>query len=90
VPDVSTDPVLFARRILRMDLWPHQVEAILSNAFISVVSAARRTGKTTMVEVLAIYTAFANPGCTVVILSATRRLPGGSPSQSGNGSLRTH
>lgn len=70
--DLTTDPVLYARQVHRIELWPNQIAAMLATAFITVIAAARRTGKTTMNELLAEWTALANPGCTVVILSATQ------------------
>ena len=63
---------VFAERVLRRPLWAHQAEAALSQAFITVIAAARRTGKTSLIETLAIWTAFSNAGCRVVILSATQ------------------
>jgi hypothetical protein len=62
----------FAERVLRRPLWPHQLEAAAADRFITTIAAARRTGKTALVEMLAIHTAFANRGCRVLILSATQ------------------
>lgn len=67
---LRTDFPYFCRVVLRLRLWPHQIEASASDAFITAIAAARRTGKTTMAEALAIWTAFAHPGCVVLILSA--------------------
>ena len=44
--DLTTDPVLYARQVHGIEFWPNQSEAVLSTAFITVVAAARRTGKT--------------------------------------------
>ena len=68
LPDVST----YARAVHRRELWPHQVEAAESGAFITVVAAARRTGKTALSEVVAEFTALSNRGCRVLVLSATQ------------------
>jgi hypothetical protein len=62
----------FAERVLRRPLWPHQLEAAHTDRFITCIAAARRTGKSTLAEVLAIHTAFSNAGCRVLILSATQ------------------
>lgn len=61
----------FAERVLRRPLWGHQLEAADAVAFITTIAAARRTGKTSLVETLAIWTAFGHRGCRVLILSAT-------------------
>jgi hypothetical protein len=61
----------FARQVLRQPLWPHQLEAVASHSFITCIAAARRTGKTTTAEVMAMYTAFSNRACKVLVLSAT-------------------
>jgi Terminase large subunit, T4likevirus-type, N-terminal len=70
--DLRSDVAAFSRRVLRRRLWPHQVEAATSEAFITAIAAARRTGKTVTAETLAMHTAFANRGCRVLVLSATQ------------------
>jgi hypothetical protein len=72
VADLRTDLAAFSHRVLGRELWPHQLEAARSSAFITTIAAARRTGKTALAETLAIHTAFANRGCRVLILSATQ------------------
>jgi len=62
----------FCSRVLRRPLWPHQVEAAKSKAFITTIAKPRRTGGTALAESMAIHTAFENRGCTVLIMSATR------------------
>ncbi|MGI8804343.1 MAG: terminase large subunit domain-containing protein [Thermoleophilaceae bacterium] len=62
----------FSERVLRRPLWPHQIEAADSGAFITTIAKARRTGGTVLAETLAIHTAFSNRGCRVLILSATQ------------------
>lgn len=61
----------FAAQVLRQPLWPHQLEAAASERFITNIAAARRTGKSTLAEVMAMWTAFSNRGCKVLVLSAT-------------------
>ncbi len=72
VVDLTTDPVLYVRQVHREKPWDNQAELMRCPAFITCVAAARRTGKTTAVEWLAEWTAFATPGCVVVVLSATQ------------------
>jgi hypothetical protein len=61
----------FARRVLALELWPHQLDAADSGAFVTAIAKARRTGGTVLAEALAAHTAFSHRGCRVVILSAT-------------------
>ncbi|MDQ3571702.1 MAG: terminase family protein [Actinomycetota bacterium] len=70
--DPAQDLETFARRVLHLNLWPHQVEAAETEAFITVIAKARRTGGTTLAEALATYTAFRERGVKVLILSATQ------------------
>jgi hypothetical protein len=72
VSDLRTNLAAFSRKVLGRELWPHQLEAARSTAFIVAIAAARRAGKTTLCEVLAIWTAFASAGCKVISLSATQ------------------
>ena len=69
--DLRDDFPAFARA-LGVDLWPHQVAAADADAFVTVIAAARRTGKTTLVELLAAWTCFRERDVRVVILSATQ------------------
>jgi Terminase large subunit, T4likevirus-type, N-terminal len=70
-PNPVDDVGVFAERVLRRPLWPHQAEAAASGAFTTTIAAARRTGKTTLVETLAAWTCFRERGVKAVILSAT-------------------
>ena len=70
--DLREDVGKFAGRVLWRRLWAHQIEAAKSDAFITVVAKARRTGGTVLAETMAIHTAFSNAGCRVLILSATQ------------------
>src|SRR5215212_9741653 len=69
--DLRSDLAAFSRRVLGRDLWSHQLEAARSEAFVTTIAAARRTGKTVLAETMAIHTAFANAGSKVIVLSAT-------------------
>src|SRR5436309_2612820 len=70
--DIRDDIGLFAQRVLRQPLWPHQLEAVASERFITSIAAARRTGKTTLAETMAIHTAMRDRNVKVLILSATQ------------------
>lgn len=65
------DSVAFAAEVLNFPLWPHQIEVIRSPKPFKVIVAARQTGKSALVAVEALHTAFAKPGSTSLILSAT-------------------
>ena len=62
----------FCRNVLRIELWPHQVEVAESDAFVTAVAKARRTGGSVLAEALAIFTAFESAGSKVIYLSATQ------------------
>lgn len=68
--DLRDDFAAFAGA-LGVELWPHQVAAAGDPAFITSVAAARRTGKTTMLELLAAWVCFRQAGVQAVIVSAT-------------------
>src|SRR4051794_4724806 len=70
--DPRDDVAAFADRVLHRPLWPHQIEAAQTDAFITVIAAARRTGKTTFAETLAIWTAIRERNVKVLMLSATQ------------------
>lgn len=70
--DLRFSVAKFADRVLGIELWPHQIEAAESDVFITAVAAARRTGKTSIAEVLAMHSAFAYRDSQVLILSATQ------------------
>lgn len=70
--DPREDVQVFAREVLRRPLWAHQVDVARSPAFITTIAAARRSGKTTLIETLAAWTAFRDRGVRVVVLSATQ------------------
>jgi hypothetical protein len=66
----ALSPADFAAQVLKQPLWPHQVELAESTAFISTVAAARRVGKSTVAQVLAMWTAFTYRNSKTIILSA--------------------
>lgn len=70
--DPRSSVAAFADQVLGAPLWPHQIEAAESDAFITAIAAARRTGKTTLAEKLAMHSAFAYRDSQVLILSATQ------------------
>ncbi len=70
--DLRTDSAAFARRVLGLGLWPHQIEVIEDRTFIRALAKARRTGGTVTAGVESIHTAFAHPGCRTIVLSATQ------------------
>jgi hypothetical protein len=70
--DATDSAAVFARQVLHAPLWAHQQEAAECEAFITVIPAARRTGKSTLAEVLAIWTALRERAVKVIILSATQ------------------
>jgi hypothetical protein len=70
--DLRTDLAGFSRRVLGRELREHQLEAARSEAFVTTIAAARRTGKTVLAETLAIHTAFSHSGSRVLVLSATQ------------------
>ena len=70
--DLRDDVQACSRRVLKRPLWGHQLEAARSGRFVTVIAAARRTGKTVLAEHLAMCTAFAHGGSKVIVLSATQ------------------
>lgn len=70
--DPRQDVTVFADAVLRRPLWAHQIEAAKADRFITAIAAARRTGKTTLAETLAMWTAFRERNVRVLILSATQ------------------
>jgi hypothetical protein len=71
-PDLREDFPAFFRHVFRLRVWEHQLAVALCTAFITVVAAARRTGKTSIAEGMAIHTAAAHRRCKVLIISSTQ------------------
>lgn len=65
-----TDIDVFAREIVGAPLWPHQLEFANSPARIRAVCSGRQAGKSRTLALLALHTAFSQPGSKVLILSA--------------------
>lgn len=64
------DPAVFAKVLCGgQALWPHQVEVAASDARYRVILAGRRAGKSRLLAVLALWTAFRKPKQSVVIVS---------------------
>lgn len=70
--DARDDVATFAEKVMRRPLWPHQLKAARAERFVTSVAAARRTGKTTLVETLAAWTCFRERGVRAVVLSANQ------------------
>lgn len=68
--DPTTSVAAFAEQVLRRPLWDHQIEAAESGRFVTTIAAARRSGKTTLIETLAAWTCFRERNVKAVILSA--------------------
>lgn len=66
----ATDIDVFARELVHAPLWPHQLELAKSPARIRTVCSGRQAGKSHTLAMLALHTAFAQPGARVLILSA--------------------
>lgn len=71
MPDVRESFAAFCAQVLRRPLWPHQRKAADAERFITVIAAARRTGKTELAENLALWTCFRERNVKVLVLSAT-------------------
>jgi hypothetical protein len=67
---LKRDPALFAERLLGVPLWPHQREVVESKARQRAICSGRQAGKSTVVGVEALHTAYAKPGAFVLIVSA--------------------
>jgi hypothetical protein len=82
---------VFAAQVLRQPLLPHQLAAANSEAFTTVIAASRRTGKTTLIEVLAAWTCMRERNVKAIILSAgqdaSRRVTEGIGAMLGNNPL---
>jgi hypothetical protein len=70
VAAARSDVEVFARLLVGERLWPHQAEVARSEARVRVVCSGRQAGKTRLLAVLALHTAFADPGRRVLVVSA--------------------
>ena len=64
------DIASFSADLLQIELWPHQVAATVAPRVFKLITAARQTGKSTLLAVVAIHAAFTRPGSTSLIISA--------------------
>lgn len=69
--DPREDVGAFSAQVLGRPLWPHQLEVARSQAFITTLAKARRTGGSELAEDMAIWTAFRERDVKVLIMSAT-------------------
>lgn len=65
------DAGAFARDLLGLELWPHQIEVLNASKPFRVVVKARQTGGSVALAVAAIHAAFTRPGSTTPLISAT-------------------
>jgi hypothetical protein len=64
-----TSPRAFAEILTGAPLWPWQSDVAQSDARYRCILAGRRAGKSRLLAVLALWTAFTKPGASVVIVS---------------------
>lgn len=65
------DPVFFCRAVLNVEsVWAHQAEVLRSNARVKCLKKGRRSGGTTAIGYMALWTAFRKPGSQSLIVSA--------------------
>ncbi|MEM3386293.1 MAG: terminase large subunit [Nitrososphaerales archaeon] len=67
------DPALFSAKVLRMDLFPYQVEVLRNRSKRLILVCGRQTGKSTLAAVKLLYHALTHPRSTSIIVSATLR-----------------
>ncbi len=68
--DPTVDRVAFAYRLLRVDVFDHQAEALRSKAPIIAAAGGRRSGKTATAQIAALHTGFVFEGCQVLVTGA--------------------
>jgi len=69
--DIAQDPVRFAKEVLRIELWPHQQDAVRSDNFMIAIAGGRRSGKTLAAQVRALWVALTRRGGRVLVLAPT-------------------
>lgn len=67
------DIAYFAKTVLDIDLWPHQLEFMTNTSRIVVVASARQIGKSTACAIKAIHTAFAGQSKVLVVSPSLRQ-----------------
>ena len=63
----AADIDIFARELVGAPLWPHQLDLAKSPARIRTVCSGRQAGKSHTLAMLALHTAFAQPGARILI-----------------------
>ena len=69
----KTDVAFFAKRIVGVELWEHQLQFMTSTSRIVVVASARQIGKSTACAIKAIHTAFSNQSKVLVVSPSLRQ-----------------
>lgn len=67
------DIAYFAKEVVGVDLWPHQLEFMTSKSRIVVVASARQVGKSTACAIKAIHTAFSHQSKVLVVSPSLRQ-----------------
>jgi hypothetical protein len=67
---VRADVALFARELLGQPLWAHQQAVVESDARHRVICSGRQAGKSTILAIIALHTAFTTPGAFTLVISA--------------------
>src|SRR5687767_208208 len=68
--EARRDPAVFAEVLVGRPLWPHQADVVRSPARYRVICAGRQVGKSRLLALLALHSAFARAESTVLIVSA--------------------
>ncbi len=69
----KTDVAFFAKRVVGVELWDHQLQFMTSMSRIVVVASARQIGKSTACAIKAIHTAFSNQSKVLVVSPSLRQ-----------------
>ncbi len=69
----KTDVAYFAKRIVGVELWDHQLEFMVNTKRIVVVASARQIGKSTACAIKAIHTAFSKQAKVLVVSPSLRQ-----------------
>lgn len=69
----KTDIAYFAKEVVGVDLWDHQLEFMSNKSKIVVVASARQIGKSMACAVKAIHTAFSNQSKVLVVSPSLRQ-----------------
>lgn len=69
--DAAADPVVFAAKVLGLEAFGHEAEALRERAAWVVIAGGRRSGKTTSAAVKALHVMHARAGCQVLVTGPT-------------------